>query len=305
MQIKQLEYFLTASECSSMNEAAEKLYITQPTLSASIAALEKELGAQLFHRTNRGIKLTAQGHEILSECQHIVDIVHNWQKKYLAQDNQSFHIYATPIICSTFLADSIIKAKKLYPDINFELHEKMVPTPDNPPTPKTNSLAIGLYETPDLPGVIYRAKKNGWLCEKIFDGVTYAFINPNNPLAKQEAVTINDLTNFRIVSYSTLERDFPYGHIIQSFKRRKTQNLPNQAAQFKAIAESKDCIGIYSELVKNENYYLSCGMVVALPIVEPSLPISVVMFSANKNGSAVEKDVIKIIKDNFKLLAEN
>lgn len=299
MQIKQLEYFLTASECRSMSEAAEKLYITQPTLSASISALENELGISLFMRTNKGIALTLQGMEILEECQSIVETVHRWQKKYLAQDNQSLHLYATPIICSTVLADSIIKLKKQYPDINFELHEKMVPTPETPPNKKIRTLAIGLYETPDLPGVIYRAQKNGWVCEKIFDGNTYVFLNPQNPLAQKSAVSINELAQFSIVSYSTFEKDFPYGHIIQSFKKRNSQNLPNREAQFKAIAESSEYIGIFSELVTNDNYYLSQHQIIAVPIIDPPLPVSVLLFYPNKNLSPVEKAIISIIKKNF------
>ena len=54
MTITQLKYVITVSSSSSMNEAAGKLFISQPSLSAAIKELESEIGIELFRRTNRG-----------------------------------------------------------------------------------------------------------------------------------------------------------------------------------------------------------------------------------------------------------
>lgn len=57
----QLEYFVDVVDCESMNKAAEQLYISQPTLSRSIKALEDEMGKQLLERSNHGIVPTPVG----------------------------------------------------------------------------------------------------------------------------------------------------------------------------------------------------------------------------------------------------
>ena len=61
-QLQQVEGFLEVARRGSVSRAAEALYITQPTLTARLHGLERELGAQLFVRTPRGMRLTEAGH---------------------------------------------------------------------------------------------------------------------------------------------------------------------------------------------------------------------------------------------------
>ena len=61
MYLNQLRYFLTLSKLEHYTEAAEKLAITQPTLSHAISSLEKELGVPLFEKKGRNIILTKYG----------------------------------------------------------------------------------------------------------------------------------------------------------------------------------------------------------------------------------------------------
>ena len=58
MTLQQLNYIITISEIGSINRAAEKLYVSQPSLTSAIKELEKELGIVLFNRTARGVTLT-------------------------------------------------------------------------------------------------------------------------------------------------------------------------------------------------------------------------------------------------------
>ena len=61
MTLQQLKYMIEIVNSGSMNAAAEKLFITQPSLSSAVRELEKELGIELFVRSNRGIALSAEG----------------------------------------------------------------------------------------------------------------------------------------------------------------------------------------------------------------------------------------------------
>lgn len=64
MELKQLEFFVTANECGSLGKAAAQLYTTQPNVSKVIRALEHELGEALFERTPHGLRLTDYGRSI-------------------------------------------------------------------------------------------------------------------------------------------------------------------------------------------------------------------------------------------------
>ena len=66
MTINQIRYVITTSNSSSMREAAGRLYISQPALTASINDLEEELGIVIFERTSRGIRLTGEGREFIA-----------------------------------------------------------------------------------------------------------------------------------------------------------------------------------------------------------------------------------------------
>lgn len=61
MTLNQILYFNTLADCKNMGQAAEKLFISQPSLSVSLAKLEKELGISLFSRKGHRMELTAEG----------------------------------------------------------------------------------------------------------------------------------------------------------------------------------------------------------------------------------------------------
>lgn len=59
MNLQQMEYFVAIAETKSITLAAKKLFISQPPMSRQLALLEKEIGAELLVRTNRGVELTS------------------------------------------------------------------------------------------------------------------------------------------------------------------------------------------------------------------------------------------------------
>ena len=66
MTLQQLAYIKMTAECGNITEAAEKLFISQPSLSAAIHNLEKEMGVTIFVRSKKGVVLTREGEELLS-----------------------------------------------------------------------------------------------------------------------------------------------------------------------------------------------------------------------------------------------
>ena len=73
MRIQQLHYIIKIVETGSMNEAANQLFITQPSLSNAVRDLENEMGIEIFIRNPKGITLTRDGMEFLSYARQVVD----------------------------------------------------------------------------------------------------------------------------------------------------------------------------------------------------------------------------------------
>lgn len=72
MNTKHLAYLVEVAKCGSISKAAKKLYLSQPSLSASIAALEEEIGVVLFRRSRSGVVLTEQGEQIIEVAVEIL-----------------------------------------------------------------------------------------------------------------------------------------------------------------------------------------------------------------------------------------
>lgn len=72
MNVNHLRFFLATVDEGSITAAAQRCFVTQPTLSAGLASLEKELGGKLLERSKRGVKLTRLGKEVLETAREIV-----------------------------------------------------------------------------------------------------------------------------------------------------------------------------------------------------------------------------------------
>ena len=73
MTLQQLKYLVTVAECGSISEAAQKLFISQPSLSAAIQNLEKEMGVTAFSRFSKGVVITREGEELLAYSRMLLE----------------------------------------------------------------------------------------------------------------------------------------------------------------------------------------------------------------------------------------
>lgn len=73
MELRELRYFSAAYEARNITEAARRCFVSQPSISAAIAALEGELGAQLFVRHKKGVSPTAAGEALYPRARRLLD----------------------------------------------------------------------------------------------------------------------------------------------------------------------------------------------------------------------------------------
>lgn len=124
MTLDQLRIFVVAAEFEHVTRAAESLDLTQSSVSATIAALERDLGAKLFSRIGRGIVLTEAGRLLLGEARAILGRV---QSAMLAVCELSelkrgrITIKASQTIANHFLPQKLFRFHEMYPGITLEV----------------------------------------------------------------------------------------------------------------------------------------------------------------------------------------
>jgi DNA-binding transcriptional LysR family regulator len=124
MDFKQLESFITIAKYNSFSRAAEKLYLTQPTLSNHIILLERELDTILFNRINKKVSLTKSG---MVFHQHALDIIHSRDRaifslnKFKGSINGLLEISSSTVPQHFFLANLIKGFSKKYPEVKYKI----------------------------------------------------------------------------------------------------------------------------------------------------------------------------------------
>lgn len=126
MTITQLRYVLVVAEYKNFTKAAEKAFVTQPTLSMQIQKLEEELDVLIFDRSTKPIKLTAAGESIVNQARNIVneaeriqDIV-DQQKGFVGGE---FKLGIIPTITPTLLPMFLKTFIKKYPKVHLKIEE--------------------------------------------------------------------------------------------------------------------------------------------------------------------------------------
>ena len=202
MNITQIKYVLEVADSSSMREAATKLFITQPALSASIKALEEELEILLFERTNKGISLTKEGREFVVYAKKVLMQYEILEDRYLSvdSDKERFSVSAQHYNFAIKAFTNVVK--KYDPEkYVFAIHET-----------KTRNVIEEVRTLKSEVGIISFSGANEAILKKLFreHGLefiplmrreTYAYVWENHEFAGREEISIEELSEYPCVSF--------------------------------------------------------------------------------------------------------
>lgn len=120
MELKQLESFVAVVVYKSFTEAAKQLYISQPTISTHIQALEKELETKLIVRTTKSIELTKRGAELYECAVKMLDLRDGLLEKWRSWDEKIIRLGVSTIPSAYILPEFLPKFCKEYPEVFFQ-----------------------------------------------------------------------------------------------------------------------------------------------------------------------------------------
>ncbi len=119
MELKQLESFVAVVEYQSFTEAAKRLYISQPTISVHIQALEKELESKLIVRTTKSIEITTRGAELYECAVQMLGLRDGLLKRFRGSDKKIIRLGVSTIPSAYILPEFLPEFCKAHEDIFF------------------------------------------------------------------------------------------------------------------------------------------------------------------------------------------
>ena len=125
MDFRELTYVTAVAECGSLTEAAKKLYIAQPSMSAAIARIEEEEGALLFDRSSKPLKLTYAGEVYVRRARQILDLRRDLRRELIdiGAGTAGKVLFGIPTErAGAMLPELMRDFLKEYPRVEFELY---------------------------------------------------------------------------------------------------------------------------------------------------------------------------------------
>ena len=202
MTLAQLRYAITVAGASSMNEAARKLFISQPSLSAAIKELEEEVGVELFKRTNRGISVTLEGEEFIGYARQVLEQYNLIESKYILKENTKKK-FGVSMQHYTFAVKAFVEMVKQFgmDEYEFEIHET-----------KTYDVIEDVKNCKSEIGILYLNDFNKKVLTKLFHESAvefhellkchiYVYLWKGHPLASKEEITLEELEEYPCLSF--------------------------------------------------------------------------------------------------------
>lgn len=128
MNLRDLKYVITVAETCHFGKAAERCFVSQPTLSGQIKKLEVELGVVIFERTKRSVKLTPIGEKIIDHARKMMeqaDAINQLAKAHHDPMSGSLRVGAIPTLSPYLLPLILMPLKVRYPQLKLVLTEEV------------------------------------------------------------------------------------------------------------------------------------------------------------------------------------
>ncbi|MBQ5330328.1 MAG: LysR family transcriptional regulator [Oscillospiraceae bacterium] len=244
MELRVLRYFLAAAREENITRAAERLHISQPSLSKEIKKLEEELGHELFIRTSKNVRLNDEGMLLRKRAEDILAIADKTAEEFRRLDNNiggEIRIGCAESYLIKYLARSIKEFREQYPSFVFHIFSG-----DTEPVAERLDRGIldlaVIAEPPNLSKYYYLSipESDRW-------GI---IMRDKDPLAQKDIVTLEDLYGVPLLcSEQSIRADFPRwcGENMDKLTFAGTVNLAYNGAVF--VKEGLGCMLTFEHLV--------------------------------------------------------
>lgn len=269
MTLQQLRYVITVAETGVITEAAEKLYISQPSLINAIHELEKEMNIQIFNRTNKGISISKEGEDFLGYSRQVLEQVAILEDKYKGSDGGKKQFCVSTQHYS-FAVNAFVDLIKQYgqDEYDFSLRETQTYEIIEDVAKMKSEIGI-LFMNSFNEAVINKILKSHDLeFHQLFVAKPHVFINQKHPLADKSVITNQELEPYPYLSFEQGEHNSFYfsEEIFSPLERKKNIRVRDRATLFNLLIGLNGytvCSGIIDRKLNGND-------IIAVPLAEES-----------------------------------
>jgi DNA-binding transcriptional LysR family regulator len=238
MTLRQLQYVVAIAEKTTMSEAAESLFISQPSLSAAVKDLEAEMNITIFNRTNKGIGISKEGDEFLGYARQVLEQAELLENRYKKTDlrTQRFSVSTQHY---SFAVNAFVDVIKSYQGSRYDFILRETQTNEIIEDVRLLKSEIGLLYLCSTNEKIIRKLivSNGLKYTELFTAAPHVFISSKHPLAKCSTITLEQLEEYPYLSFEQGDYNSFYfsEEILSTIGRRKNIKVRDRATLFNLV----------------------------------------------------------------------
>ena len=265
MTLNQLMYAIAVSKENSLNEAAKKLYISQPSLTGAMHALENELGFDIFIRSKTGVTLTSKGQEFIGYARSVVEQYDILDARFISKRGVK-RVFSVSMQHYTFAVNAFIELAKEYGCDEYEFEVRETTTREVIDNVRNQSSELGILYLNDFNSLVLSKvfSEAGVQFTPLFDCNIYAYISRNNPLAIEklktgEHVTLDELQEYPCLGFAQGEYNSAYysEEVLSTHEYKKFIRANDRATMLNLIKGLNGytlCSGILCEDLNGDDY---------------------------------------------------
>ena len=269
MTLQQLRYVITVAETGTITEAANRLYISQPSLTNAIHELEKEMNIVIFNRTNKGIIISKEGEDFLGYARQILEQANILEERY--KGNQGWKKqFCVSTQHYSFAVNAFVDLIKEYGQDEYDFSLRETQTYEIIEDVAKMRSEIGILFMNDFnESVINKLLKTHDLeFKQLFVASPHVFISRKHPLAGKEIITNEELQAYPYLSFEQGEHNSFYfsEEIFSEMERKKNIRVRDRATLFNLLIGLNGytvCSGVIDKKLNGKD-------IIAVPLAEES-----------------------------------
>lgn len=252
MTLQQLRYAMTIADSGSMNEAAKRLFISQPSLSSTMRELEDEIGMDIFIRSNRGISITPEGEEFLGYARQVYEQYSLLENKYIGK--QVKEKFSVSMQHYSFAVKAFVETVKLAGMEEYEFAAYETRTYEIIDAVKTFKSELGIIYINDFNKQVLTKllHENNLEFTPLFTCDTYVYLWSGHPLAGKSEISMEELRDYPCLAFDQGKNNSFY--LAEEVK---------SAYEYKRIIKANDRATMLNLMIGLNGYTLCSGIICA------------------------------------------
>ncbi len=247
------------ADCGSMNEAAKRLFISQPSLSGTIKELELEIGTDIFFRSNRGIVITPEGEEFLGYARQVAEQYRLLENRYIEKDSKKK--FSVSMQHYSFAVKAFVEVVKKVGMEQYEFAVHETKTYEVIENVKNFKSELGVLYLNDFNEQVLSKvlKENSLEFIELFQCDTYVYLWGEHPLAKKDKITMKELEEYPCLAFEQGKNNSFYlaEEVMSTYDYKRIIKADDRATMLNLMVGLNGytlCSGIICEELNGDDY---------------------------------------------------